>query len=130
VAKPPSPAAAVDDPNAVYALGSGSGESARLQRQAEELAPESAALLDGVGLRPGDSAIDLGCGPRGVIDLLAERVAPGGRVVGLDTDPVHVAMASEFVANQGLRDVEVVCGDARDTGLSLTRSISFTAGHC
>jgi ubiquinone/menaquinone biosynthesis C-methylase UbiE len=115
--EPPSPAAAVDDPNAVYALGSSSGESARLQRQAEELAPDSAVLLDGVGLRPGDSAIDLGCGPRGVIDLLAERVAPGGRVVGLDADPAHVAMASEFVASQGLSDVEVVCGDARDTGL-------------
>jgi cyclopropane fatty-acyl-phospholipid synthase-like methyltransferase len=71
--KPPSLAAAVDDPNAVYALGSSSRESARLQRQAEELAPESVALLDGVGLRPGDSVIDLGCGPRGVIDLLAER---------------------------------------------------------
>ena len=47
--KPPSPAAAVDDPNAVYALGSSSGESARLQRQAEELAPDSAVLLDSVG---------------------------------------------------------------------------------
>jgi hypothetical protein len=86
-AEPPSPEAAVDDPNAVYALGSSRGESARLQRQAEELAPDSAALLDRVGPRPGDSAIDLGCGPRGVIDLLAERVAPGGRVVGLDADP-------------------------------------------
>ena len=112
-AEPPSPEAAVDDPNAVYALGSSRGESARLQRQAEELAPDSAVLLDRVGLRPGDSAIDLGCGPRGVIDLLAERVAPGGRVVGFDADPVHVAMASEFVASQGLSDVEVVCGDAR-----------------
>jgi len=115
--KPASPAAAVDDPNAVYALGSSSGESARLQRQAEELAPDSAVLLDSLGLRPGDSAIDLGCGPRGVIDLLAERVAPGGRVVGLDADPAHVAMASEFVASQGLTDVEVAYGDARDTGL-------------
>ena len=42
--------------------------------QAEELAADSAALLDRVGLRPGQSAIDLGCGPRGVLDLLAERV--------------------------------------------------------
>lgn len=115
--EPHSPTAAVDNPNAVYALGSSSSESARLQRQAEELAPDSAVLLDGVGLRPGDSAIDLGCGPRGVIDLLAERVAPGGRVVGLDADPAHVALASEFVARRGLRDVEVVCGDARATGL-------------
>lgn len=124
--EPPSPAAAVDDPNAVYALGSSSGESARLQRQAEELAPDSAVLLDGVGLRPGDSAIDLGCGPRGVIDLLAERVAPGGRVVGLDADPAHVAMASEFVARRGLSDVEVVGGDARHTGLE---SGSFDLVH-
>jgi ubiquinone/menaquinone biosynthesis C-methylase UbiE len=124
--EPPSPAAAVDDPNAVYALGSSGGESARLQRQAEELAPDSAVLLDWVGVRPGDSAIDLGCGPRGVIDLLAERVAPGGRVVGLDADPAHVAMASEFVASQGLSDVEVVCGDARHTSLE---SGSFDLVH-
>ena len=124
--KPPSPAGKVADPNAVYALGSSSGESARLQRQAEELAPESTALLDSVGLRPGDIAIDLGCGPRGVIDLLAERVAPGGRVVALDADPAHVAMASEFVASRGLSDVEVVCCDARDTGLE---SGSFDLVH-
>ena len=124
--EPPSPAAALDDPNAVYALGSSSGESARLQRQAEELAPDSTVLLDRVGLRPGDSAIDLGCGPRGVIDLLAERVAPGGRVVGLDADPAHAAMAAEFAARRGLNDVEVVCCDARHTGLE---SGSFDLVH-
>ena len=124
--EPPSPAAAVDDPNAVYALGSSRGESARLQRQAEELAPDSAVLLDRVGLRPGDSAIDLGCGPRGVIDLLAERVAPGGRVVGLDADPSHVEMASGFVAGRSLSNVEVVRGDARHTGLE---SGSFDLVH-
>ena len=124
--EPRSPSAAVDDPNAVYALGTSCGESARLQRQAEELAPDSAVLLDRVGLRPGDSAIDLGCGPRGVIDLLAERVAPGGRVVGLDADPAHVAMASEFAASRGLSDVEVVRGDARHTGLE---ACSFDLVH-
>lgn len=105
------------EPNAVYALGSSSGESARLQRQSDELAPESSALLDQIGLRPGDSAIDVGCGPRGVIELLAERVSPGGRVVGLDSDPAHVAMASELVAEQGWTDVEIVLADARSTGL-------------
>jgi trans-aconitate methyltransferase len=89
----PSPA---HDPCAVYTLGSNPSESARLQRQADELAADNAALLDQVGLRPGHSAIDLGCGPRGVLDLLAERVSPGGRVVGLDSDPVHTAMAAEF----------------------------------
>jgi ubiquinone/menaquinone biosynthesis C-methylase UbiE len=118
--------AAGSDPNAVYALGSNSAESARLQRQSDELAPDSSALLDRLGLRPGDSTIDVGCGPRGIIDLLAERVLPGGRVVGLDADPVHVGMASELVANLGLSDVEIVCADARQTGLA---SDSFDLVH-
>ena len=105
------------DATGVYALGSSQGESARLQRQAEELAADSAALLDRVGLRPGQSAIDLGCGPRGILDLLAGRVAPAGRVVGLDADPAHTAMAAEFAAGRGLSGVEIITADARRTGL-------------
>ena len=105
------------DANALYALGSSPGESARLQRQADELAADSAALLDKVRLRPGQSAIDLGCGPRGVLDLLAERVSPGGRVVGLDADPVHTAMAADFAAERRLSGVQIMTADARSTGL-------------
>jgi SAM-dependent methyltransferase len=102
---------------ALYALGSSHGESARLQRQADELSADSAALLDRVGLRPGHSAIDLGCGPRGILDLLAARVSPGGRVVGLDADPAHTVMAAEFAAARGLSGIEVMTADARRTGL-------------
>ena len=105
------------DPNAVYSLGSSSSESERLQRQADELATESRALLDRVELGPGGSALDLGCGPRGVIELLHARVSPGGRVVGLDGDSAHVAMARELAARRGMGDVEILKGDARDTGL-------------
>jgi ubiquinone/menaquinone biosynthesis C-methylase UbiE len=110
---------AVAQPSAVgaYALGRDPGESARLQRQSEELRPYSAALLDRVGIGPGQAALDLGCGPAGVIELLSERVAPGGRVVGLDADPVHVAMARQFVVEHHLPAVEIVAADARDTGL-------------
>jgi trans-aconitate methyltransferase len=117
--KPTSPStrSTGQDANKVYPLGSSLGESTRLQRQAEELAADSATLLDRVGLRPGQSAIDLGCGPRGIIDMLADRVAPGGRIVGMDSDPVHVAMAAEFVAGRGLSGVKVITGDARNTGL-------------
>ena len=80
---------AVVDANAVYSLGTSAGESERLKRQTDELASESEALVDRVHLRPGDSAIDLGCGPRGIIELLHDRVSPGGRVVGLDSEPAH-----------------------------------------
>jgi SAM-dependent methyltransferase len=106
------------DPNVVYALGSSPGESARLQRQADELAADSAYLLDRVGLRPGQAAIDLGCGPRGILDLLAEQVSPAGRVVGLDADPAHTAMAAEFAAGRGLSSVEIMTADASNTGLA------------
>ena len=61
--------------------------------------------------------IDLGCGPRGILDMLAERVAPEGRVVGLDADPAHTAMAAEFAAGRGLSGVEIMTADARRTGL-------------
>lgn len=105
------------DPNAVYSLGSSSSESERLQRQADELATESEALLDRVELGPGRSVLDLGCGPRGVIELLHARVSPGGRVVGLDGDSAHVAMARELVAKRGMGNVEILKGDARNTGL-------------
>jgi SAM-dependent methyltransferase len=115
--RPADGAAPSEDPNVTYALGSSPGESARLQRQADELASDSAALLDRVGVRSGQSAIDLGCGPRGILDMLAERVSPAGRVVGLDADPAHTAMATEFAAMRGLTGVEIMTGDARSTGL-------------
>lgn len=105
------------DASAVYSLGGSQAEGARLQRQADELACDSRALLDRVRLRPGQSAIDLGCGPRGVIDLLADRVSPGGRVVGLDANPALAAAAAGFAAGRGLAGVEIVTGDARHTGL-------------
>jgi ubiquinone/menaquinone biosynthesis C-methylase UbiE len=105
------------DAGAVYALGSSPAESARLHRQAEELAADSAALLDRVGLRPGQAAIDLGCGPRGILDLLAERAGPAGRVVGLDADPAHAAMAAQFTAARRLSNVEIITADATATGL-------------
>ena len=101
----------------VYALGSDPAERERLQRQSQDLRAMSSALLDHVGLVEGSAAIDLGCGPSGIIELLAARVGPTGRVVGLDFNPDNVALASEFVRERGLANVQVVQGDARHTGL-------------
>jgi trans-aconitate methyltransferase len=118
------------DPNVVYALGRNAPESARRQRQADELAADSVALLDRVALQAGQCANDLGCGPRGILDLLADRVTPGGQVVGLDADPVHAAMAGDFVDGQKLSGVEIITGDARHTGLPQTRSTWCTPARC
>jgi ubiquinone/menaquinone biosynthesis C-methylase UbiE len=105
------------DANAAYSLGANAAESARLQQQSDELAEDNSVLLDRVGLKPGHQVMDLGCGPRGIIDLLCERVLPGGRVVGVDADPTHVAMANQFVADRGFPSTEIVLADARRTNL-------------
>jgi SAM-dependent methyltransferase len=114
------------DPGASYSLGSSCGESNRLLRQAEELRATSAALLDRVDLRRGDSAIDVGCGPLGILDLLSDRVGPAGHVVGLDADHNHVAMAAQMVASRALANTEVLLGDACASGLP---SASFDVVH-
>jgi ubiquinone/menaquinone biosynthesis C-methylase UbiE len=114
------------DPNAVYSLGSSAGESSRLQRQADELLAANTALLDRTSLGADGTAIDLGCGPCGILELLGGRVGPSGRVVGVDADSAHVAMATDMVATRKLSNVEIVQADARNTGLS---SSSFDVVH-
>jgi SAM-dependent methyltransferase len=110
----------------VYSLGSSPEERDRLQRQSGELRGHSELLLDRVGVAEGWRVIDLGCGPSGILDLLADRVGPAGRVVGLDVDPVNVALAREFAAERGLANVEVMQGDSHRTDFP---SASFDLVH-
>jgi SAM-dependent methyltransferase len=101
----------------VYALGHSPAEQDRLRHQAAELRPDSEALLDRVGIAAGGSAIDVGCGPEGILGLLAERVGPAGQVTGLEINPASVAQARRFAAERGHLNVQVVEADARSTGL-------------
>ena len=61
----------------VYSLGTSPLERERLRRQSLELHEHSAALLDHVGVAHGWSAIDLGCGPSGILALLVRAGRPG-----------------------------------------------------
>lgn len=99
-----------------YFLGYRSAEQDRLRRQAEELAGEARWLLDQCRLATGARAIDVGCGPQGILDLLAERVGPKGSVVGLERGEEAVGLARAFVAERQLANAEVVQGDAKATG--------------
>jgi SAM-dependent methyltransferase len=100
-----------------YFLGYRPAELNRLQRQAVEIAAESEWLLERVGLVPGARAVEIGCGPRGCLDLLAERVGPTGRVTGVERDEEAVRLARTFIAQRGLGNVNVIHADGRATGL-------------
>ena len=100
-----------------YLLGYSQAEQERLARQALELAAESGWLLDQVGLRDGSRAVEIGCGPRGCLDLLSERVGAAGKVVGVERSAEEAQRAQRFVSESQLRNVEVLHVDARRTGL-------------
>ncbi|MBI3249174.1 MAG: methyltransferase domain-containing protein [Deltaproteobacteria bacterium] len=100
-----------------YLLGYRRAEQERLERQADELAHESAWLFDHVGVGDGWRVVEIGCGPRGCLGLLSERVGATGRVVGVERSEEQVARAQQFVADSRLTDVVVLHADARNTGL-------------
>ena len=100
-----------------YVLGYRQAEQERLQQQAQQLAHESSWLFDQIAVGRGARVVEIGCGPHGCLDLLADRVGPAGRVVGVERSAEAVALARELVARRNLGNVDVLEGDARSTGL-------------
>lgn len=100
-----------------YFLGYRQAEQDRLERQAHELGHESAWLFDQIGLRDGSQVVEIGCGPRGCLGLLSERIGATGRVVGLERSAEEVERARRFISDARLTNVEVLHADARHTGL-------------
>ena len=100
-----------------YIRGNSAAEQARLRTPLPILTQSAGRLLDAVGVGAGWQVLEVGCGPRGILDLLAERVGPAGSVVGLDRDPVFLELARSFVAEQSCTNVLLVEGDSKASGL-------------
>jgi ubiquinone/menaquinone biosynthesis C-methylase UbiE len=86
-----------------YALGNTPEEYERLRVQARVWEAATARLLDEVGLGPGASCLDAGCGPGETMRMMAERVGPAGRVHGIDVDASLGAIALERLHGAGHR---------------------------
>jgi ubiquinone/menaquinone biosynthesis C-methylase UbiE len=100
-----------------YVLGYRQAEQERLQQQAQQLAHESSWLFDQIAVTRGARVVEIGCGPHGCLDLLSERVGPTGRVVGVERSAEAVALARALISQRNFRNVDVLEGDARATGL-------------
>jgi len=66
---------------------------------------ERRQMVDDLNLKPGDVVLDLGCGPGLWTPLLAEKVKPNGRVIGLDFDPALINYAVNNLEKEPLRDI-------------------------
>lgn len=99
-----------------YMLGASDDERRRLVDQAAMLEDDARSLLGRLDVPIGGDVIDIGCGPVGVLRLLAERVGRHGRVTGFDRQADMLDHAARACA--GLGNVRFALGDASDTGLS------------
>ncbi len=73
------------------------------------------AILSGIGLTPGFTFIDIGCGV-GFFALPAARiVGKQGKVYGLDADAESIARLQEQVARDGLENMHLSVGRAEET---------------
>jgi ubiquinone/menaquinone biosynthesis C-methylase UbiE len=85
-----------------------------LQTVARQMASIKERSHELLCLAAGQSVLDVGCGPATDTVALASRVAPGGRVVGVDVDDEMIAKARAVATDAKLSDVvEHVMGDVR-----------------
>jgi ubiquinone/menaquinone biosynthesis C-methylase UbiE len=126
----------MDETRRHYPIERRAGEIERLHAQGDALAADTRVMLDRIGVAPGWRCLDLGCGPRGITDLLCARVGQAGKVVDLDADEVFLDYARRHAQALGFGNVEFVAGDVFHTGLPAgsfdfvhTRFVACTVGH-
>jgi ubiquinone/menaquinone biosynthesis C-methylase UbiE len=100
----------------IYALGHTAEEYERLRMQARVWEVATGRLLDQVGLGPGASCLDAGCGPGETMRAMAERVGPAGRVLGIDADPALGAMTLATLRGAGHRQCTFQAQDLTAAG--------------
>ena len=95
-----------------YVFGSGGTEQQRLIDQAEALEPQATWLLDHLPVEARWRVADIGCGPIGILNLLSERVGPGGEVIGVEREQRFAEMARGEIKQRNLTNVTIVHDDA------------------
>ncbi|PKN61571.1 MAG: hypothetical protein CVU57_28875 [Deltaproteobacteria bacterium HGW-Deltaproteobacteria-15] len=68
--------------------------------------------LDRIGLKPGQRVLEIGPGPGRLLIPAAQRVLPGGEVVGLDIQPRMVEQLKARAAKVGVSNLTAILGDA------------------
>lgn len=94
-----------------YVIRGGLEGRERLRVLARVMQPYSASLFDRIGVGTGLDCLDVGCGGGDATLELARRVAPGGRVVGLDIDEEKIRIARSEAQQQGIANVDFRVAD-------------------
>ena len=101
-----------------YTLTLSDSELRRYRLMAERARLHEYDAWRSAGFVPGARVADVGCGPAMVLVELAKLVGPDGHIVGVERDADARAAAREVIAAAGVRNADIVEGDADATGLT------------
>jgi ubiquinone/menaquinone biosynthesis C-methylase UbiE len=73
-------------------------------------------ILKEVGIKPGFSVLDFGCGPGGYILPLAKMVGESGKIYALDMNPAAILTVKSLAAGHKLSNVQTILSEGA-TGL-------------
>ena len=98
-----------------YIIRGGSAGRERLRLLSRVMHGATTRLLDRVGVRPGMSYLDMGCGGGDVTIELAKRAGPTSQIVGEDIDAIKLSLAEQESQAQGFPDIVFRCADVLGT---------------
>jgi ubiquinone/menaquinone biosynthesis C-methylase UbiE len=67
-----------------------------------------------LGLRPGDTVVDMACGTGLNFSLLQQAVGPDGRIIGVDLTDAMLAIAQQRIESKGWNNVSLIQSDAAE----------------
>ena len=98
-----------------YILGHSLEEDERLLHQGRMVEPATRRVFHAVGLRPGWTCLDIGCGPGAVMQVMGELTGPSGEVTGVDRDAKTGCEAVERLQATGTSRYRFVEADMEST---------------
>src|SRR3954467_11323138 len=70
--------------------------------------------VQALGLRPGDSVVEIACGTGLNFSLIEQEIGPDGRIFGVDLTSAMLAQAQHRIETNGWRNVSLVQADAAE----------------
>lgn len=81
-----------------------------LEREGRAEEENTEALIEKLGLSPGQNVADIGCGSGYYSRRMARKVAPGGTVFGVDIQPEMLRILSDLADSEGIENIVPVQG--------------------
>jgi len=105
------------DRDRVPAISALFGQASQSRSEEERVAEMKSRVIGLLGLKSGDTAADVGCGDGFYTIPLARSLGPAGRVYAEDISDGQLAKLKQRLAEEGLRNVEIIKGAADDPKL-------------